>query len=873
MMHHINTITAIIKKDLLGLLPLILLAAAVFVLQPVIASLDAIALSGEAEFLVAVQSNFYWVGYFMACLLMMSVLQQDPASSLNHDCLTRPVPRIDWVMAKLLFMLLTIVIPVVFGRFVIFLTQDHGVLQALALAAAVEKLPAVLVVPLLFAAGLLTSSLRRTIMLLMLVFFVFLLPAWSVTRPLLEWIGIELGTEFDSMMWLQALPVVVAGLAGVLTVFWLLYVRRQERAATLAFAISAGLIFFTVYPPMWLLNWDRAIAIHRYLVNAPDDQLEQSVVLEPVQACFPAAVVDAQASADSNSDLLMKAGWYPSQLSDAGAGALTFATTVRARERLTEWLPSKMTGRDMGVNWRVDRIRTQAILSADTLADNVVLQRSTTAENRFAPISSVDTDYWLVPADVLARVAASDTRRLLISYDLALLAPQPHELPVDGRRHSLPGLGSCRADADFNANTIEIDCIKRGEQPALISAELMGVEASRVDSYSRINQTPGWLEFIARRQTRLTLAMPLLVDSSSILMTAYQVERILHKTLTFDGILGDHTSRCGLPQQTNNAVLSLQQSSWRDSSPHQTRSVAVEQGVLVEVLDWRNAAPSDAPTLFLLPGLGATAHSFDELAVKLSDRYNVVAMTRRGTGASSKPDRGYDTARLSQDVLQVMDTLGINSPILVGHSIAGEELSYLGANFPQRFSGLVYLDAAFDRVSDRDSDRRRYRELNARLPSQPPMHPDEAISYQALKQYAQRTQNTSFLPPEGEILASYDLATGANKHQELYLDAIMMGLQSPDYARIAVPALGIYAVPSGPSALLETWYDEDDPLVQETVAELFQMDSQRKAQEMQRFATEVPDSTLLAIEDADHWIFLSHEQQVLEAIESFVRSL
>ena len=873
MKQHINTIIAMIKKDLLGLLPLILLAAAVFVLQPVIASLDAIALSGEAEFLVAVQSNFYWVSYFMASVLMISVLQQDPASSLNHDWLTRPVPRIDWVLAKLLFMLLTIVIPVVFGRFIIFLTQDHGVLQALALAAAVEKLPAVLVVPLLFAAGLLTSSLRRTIVLLMLVFFVFLLPAWSVTRPLLEWIGIELGTEFDSMMWLQAVPVMVAGLVGVLAVFWLLYVRRQERAATLAFAISAGLIFFTVYPPMWLLNWDRAIAIHRYLVNEPDDQFEQSVVLEPVQACFPAAVVDAQASADSSSDLLMKAGWYLSQLSDAGEGALTFATTVRTRERLTEWLPSEMTGRELAVNWRVDRIRTQAILSADTLANNVVLQRSTTAENRFAPISSVDTDYWLVPADVLARVAAGDTSRLLISYDLALLAPQPHELPVDGRRHSLPGLGSCRADADYNANTIEIDCIKRGEQPALISAELMGVEASRVDSYSRINQTPGWLEFIARRQTRLTLAMPMLVDSSSILMTAYQVEHIVHKTLTFEGMLGEHSSRCGLPQQADNAMLSLEQSSWRDSSPHQTRSVAVEQGVLVEVLDWRNGAPSDAPTLFLLPGLGATAHSFDEIAVKLSDRYKVVAMTRRGTGASGKPDRGYDTARLSQDVLQVMDTLGIDSPILVGHSIAGEELSYLGANYPQRFSGLVYLDAAFDRVSDRDSDRRRYRELYARLPSQPPLHPDEAISYQALKQYAQRTQGASIMPPEGEILASYDLATGANKHQELYLDAIMMGLQSPDYARIAVPALGIYAVPSGPSALLETWYNKDDPLVLETVAELFQMDSQRKAQEMQRFDTEIRDSTLLAIEDADHWIFLSHEQQVLEAIERFVRSL
>src|SRR5690606_34209755 len=147
-----------------------------------------------------------------------------------------PVPRMDWMLAKLLFMAVSIVMPVILGRFILYLNNDHGVMQALSFAVAVEKLPAVLFIPVLFAVGLLASNLRRTILLLLLVVFVFLMPAWSVTRPVLELLGIELGAEFDGMMWLQAIPVMLAGLTGALAVFWFLYYKRQQGRATVAFA-------------------------------------------------------------------------------------------------------------------------------------------------------------------------------------------------------------------------------------------------------------------------------------------------------------------------------------------------------------------------------------------------------------------------------------------------------------------------------------------------------------------------------------------------------------------------------------------------------------------------------------------------------------
>jgi pimeloyl-ACP methyl ester carboxylesterase len=43
----------------------------------------------------------------------------------------------------------------------------------------------------------------------------------------------------------------------------------------------------------------------------------------------------------------------------------------------------------------------------------------------------------------------------------------------------------------------------------------------------------------------------------------------------------------------------------------------------------------------------------------------------------------------------VLDQLKINRPVLVGHSLAGEELSSIGSRRPDKVAGLAYLDAAY----------------------------------------------------------------------------------------------------------------------------------------------------------------------------------
>jgi len=48
--------------------------------------------------------------------------------------------------------------------------------------------------------------------------------------------------------------------------------------------------------------------------------------------------------------------------------------------------------------------------------------------------------------------------------------------------------------------------------------------------------------------------------------------------------------------------------------------------------------------------------------------------------------------------------VGVNNPVVIGHSFAGEEMHVLGARHSAKIRGLVYVDAAFDRGDDSDSD-------------------------------------------------------------------------------------------------------------------------------------------------------------------------
>src|SRR5687767_11153939 len=124
-----------------------------------------------------------------------------------------------------------------------------------------------------------------------------------------------------------------------------------------------------------------------------------------------------------------------------------------------------------------------------------------------------------------------------------------------------------------------------------------------------------------------------------------------------------------VPRFNTSALGADTNSDWVDKSPHKSEFITVS-GVRLHYLDWGGAGE----TMLFLHGLGDTAHIYDLLAPKFTNEFRVLGLTRRGHGQSDKPETGYDTATLVEDIRQFLDALTIRRVILVGHSLAGDEL-------------------------------------------------------------------------------------------------------------------------------------------------------------------------------------------------------
>jgi non-heme chloroperoxidase len=180
---------------------------------------------------------------------------------------------------------------------------------------------------------------------------------------------------------------------------------------------------------------------------------------------------------------------------------------------------------------------------------------------------------------------------------------------------------------------------------------------------------------------------------------------------------------------------------WKDPSSHTVRIIEVEPKVKLEVLDWGG---SGEPIL-LLSGHGDTGHVFDDFAPQLAHGFHVYAITRCGFGASSQPEQGYDLTRMVEDIARVTEALKLKSVNLVGHSIAGDEMTRFAVTYPERVKKLVYLEAAYDRV-----EAQRLEAKFPKLPLSPPVikksETPESIRASVAK--------AEILMPEAEIRAT-----------------------------------------------------------------------------------------------------------------------
>lgn len=306
---------------------------------------------------------------------------------------------------------------------------------------------------------------------------------------------------------------------------------------------------------------------------------------------------------------------------------------------------------------------------------------------------------------------------------------------------------------------------------------------------------------------------------------------------------------------------------WKDPSSR-CLFVMVEKGVRLEVLDWGG---SGRPVV-LLAGAGYTAHVFDGFAPKLATHYHVYGITRRGFGASGYAVSDDMSKRLGQDVLVVIDSLKLHQPVLVGHSIAGAELTWIANNAPSRVAGLVYLDAGYSYAFD-NGEVENVTDLQA-LPSPhaPPPGKSDLVSFSALNSYSERINGFRF--PEAEVHQELDTNPDGSPGAERQFSGqtmITKLIATPSkYKTIPVPALFIFANPHHLGAWIER---STDPSVRsEAKAYSAAMESLVTKQE-KAIKSSIPSAQVITIPNASHFVYLSNEAEVLRYIQLFITGL
>jgi len=277
-----------------------------------------------------------------------------------------------------------------------------------------------------------------------------------------------------------------------------------------------------------------------------------------------------------------------------------------------------------------------------------------------------------------------------------------------------------------------------------------------------------------------------------------------------------------------------------DPSPHKVRFVEVQKGVKLEVLDWGGKGPA----LVFIPGGGNTAHAFDDFAPRFTGKHHVYAITRRGSGLSSKPPptaENYSAERLGEDVLAVIHALKLDRPVIAGHSRGGEELSFFGARHPERVSGLIYLEAGYAYAFDDPKTQAKVAGMAGPLA---PGTPPGALVFQSSAGSSPASRvvvgSATSLPPQDTILTT-----------------IMRG--GSNYTALSGPILAIFADPP--------------PCAQDCDSLQARTSRAAKAAIVDGFEAGVPQAKVVRIANAEHYIFRSNPSEVELQMNAFMDAL
>ncbi|PHY06232.1 MAG: alpha/beta hydrolase [Alcaligenaceae bacterium] len=216
------------------------------------------------------------------------------------------------------------------------------------------------------------------------------------------------------------------------------------------------------------------------------------------------------------------------------------------------------------------------------------------------------------------------------------------------------------------------------------------------------------------------------------------------------------------------------------SQTSQSHKITLPDGACLQVFEQGVGTP-----LLLISGLGGAAAFWNPCLPALTTAHRVIRLDQRGIGASTRGTAACTIDQLADDCIAVLDHLGIQSAILLGHSTGGCITQALALRSPQHAKACV-LTGTWTKPNRYMQELFKLRK--GLLQSDPMAYAVSATFY---------SHEPSWLNANWGALeaarAAAPLSPAAQNIVAERIDAIMAFDRSTDVARIKAPVLNIGA--------------------------------------------------------------------------------
>jgi hypothetical protein len=378
-------------------------------------------------------------GLLGSIFLIMTAVHQDAIPGVRQDWLVRPIRRRDLVMAKLLFVVLIVELPIFLGDTAEVLVSGFSLTSSLdaAFQRALFQTLAIYIPFLAFASltrNLLEAVSGGAVLGLTVAIAMEVTSKMASDGPGIPGISLEpaVGTGLE---WIVTCATITVLMLGAIVVLWLQYFRRRNFSARI---LTGGVAALCLVTP--LMPWRPAFAVQKSLSNAPESSRAVALGFDPSAGRFrpPAgALTPDDALAVLRRDEGVIQVYLP--LSVSGLPPDSALQTDHSEVRLIE--PNGSMERLTLDRWNA---REGSGGQTPTVYSLLGVPAAVYKRNKDQPVR-IEADFWLT----LVQIASS------------------YALPsIDGDQH-IPGVGRCQTKVNDAETAVQLRCLDVGAPACL----------------------------------------------------------------------------------------------------------------------------------------------------------------------------------------------------------------------------------------------------------------------------------------------------------------------------------------------------------------------------------------------------------------------